>query len=137
MDSEQGVPPSITKVANVILAGAGMLCILALGYVVYYYAWTRQRVLTGWAAIFLYYICPTLFAALLFATRRLTARWKVRVALVVSSTFVMLYLSEVLLTIIFAMPSVKQHAHKQVRAAAANARGIPFDTRTPLQVADN
>src|SRR5262249_49715558 len=29
------------------------------------------------------------------------------------------------------------HAHKQVRAAAANARGIPFDTRTPLQVADN
>src|SRR5262249_12959712 len=137
MESEQAIPQSITRIATVILAGAGTLSIVALGYVVYYYAWTRQRVLSGWPSVFLYYICPTVFAALLFATLRLGARWKVRAALALSSTFVMLYLSEALLTVVLTMPSMQRQVKNQGRAAAAKARGIPFDARTPLQVADD
>jgi hypothetical protein len=137
MDNERAVPPPITTIATVILAGAGTLCLLALGYFVYFYAWTRQRVLTGWAAVFLYYVCPPVFAALLFAALRLSARRKVRVALMLSSTVLMFYLSEALLTVPFAMPSVQQRMRQRVRATAVRARGIPFDTRTPQQVTDD
>ena len=127
----------LPKFANIVLAGGGLLCVLALLYFVYYYAWTGQRQFTSRMGVLPYYISPALLAILLFASLRIRKSRRINLALVLFSSGVSIYALESLLTVWSNLPSVGQDLERMNRAAAANALGIEFDTRTKTQVVDD
>jgi hypothetical protein len=130
VSTEGHLPAKAALLANVVLAAAGSLCLLALAYFVYNYAWTGERHLTGLAAVFQYYVCPALLALLFFAALRLPESTKVRLALMACSTGISVYMLEIALTVWFNVPSVAQNTRLKILAASAKSQGLSFDTRS-------
>jgi hypothetical protein len=135
--SDERVQATVATAAQLILAASGSICVLALFYFVYRYGWSAERHLSSWSSVFVYYGCPTLFAALFFASLRLPDAARVRLALLTCSTVISLYAAEALLTVWIEMPSVVQRTRLNVLAAPNHARGLPFDMRSPQQVVDD
>jgi hypothetical protein len=128
---------SAARVINTALAGAGTICLVALCYFVYYYGWSGQRQITSRSAILLYYVLPALLAILCFASLRLSAARKVTLAVLLCTTGVSLYTAEIFLALWSSLPSVMESEKRQMRASAAKAAGIKFDTRSREQVVDD
>jgi hypothetical protein len=123
--------------ANIILAGAGAVCLLALAYFVYYYAWTGQRQFTGWTGALLYYVSPALLAALCFASLRLSALHKINLAFFLCSAGLSVCALETLLTLWSSLPSVMEQEQRQMKARAAQALGADFDSRSREQFVED
>jgi hypothetical protein len=122
-------------VATIILASSGTVCLLAWFYLLYAYGWMDRRRIADWQGTLLYYVFPAALAALLFASLRLRASHRINVALVLCSMATVLYPLEFGLSVWLSLPSVRAAEDRRVRAAAARARGLDFDTRSRLAVA--
>jgi hypothetical protein len=127
---------SAAKVTNTALAGAGTICLFALCYFIYYYGWTGQRQITR-SAVLLYYVLPVLLAILCFVSLRLSAARKVNLAVLICSAGVSLYSLEIFLALWSSLPSVMESEKRQMRASAAKAAGVEFDSRTREQVVND
>lgn len=137
MTKEEKLLAKGATLANIILTGAGVVCLLALSYFVYYYAWTGQRQFTSWAGVLLYYVSPALLAILLFASLRLSVSRKINLALFLCSAGAAIYAVETLLAVWFHLPSVIIDQIYQSRIESALAQGIDFDTRSKRQMVDD
>ena len=83
-----------TAVANVGLAVAGALAGCAFLYFLYHYGWVRDRQFSSAYYIVVYYVLPLAAALLLFASLRLPADRKINLFLLVATSTVALYGSE-------------------------------------------
>jgi len=86
-------------VANVILAGGGLFCLLCLLYVVHRYGLTGQGQFVSDAGPLVYYLVPGVSSVLLFGSLLLSPSIKVGLALVLSSTAISLYSVELVLQV--------------------------------------
>lgn len=125
------------RLANIILALGGVVCLLALMYFVYYYAWTRQRQFTSWAGVLLYYVTPALMTIVFFASLRLRASPKINLALLACSAGIGFYAVEVQLTLWFSLPSVRDNLASRERKQIAKTLGLEFDGRTKHQLVED
>ena len=67
-------------IANIILGGGGVASLLALLYFFYHYGWTGERKFDSPLGVVLYYLVPAGVAALLFASLKLKADYKINLA---------------------------------------------------------
>jgi hypothetical protein len=65
------------RLANIILAGSALVCLVALSYFVYQYGWTGQRQFMSVGDVVVYYLVPAGLAILLLASLRLAPARKV------------------------------------------------------------
>jgi hypothetical protein len=103
------------RLADIVLAGGGVVCLLAFFYFVYWYVWTHQREFTGAAGIIIGIVLPGVLASALFASLRFRPACKVTLAILCISSVVSVYSSELLLL-------------------ASRKFSAQFDTRTRLEV---
>lgn len=111
------VQPSIrtARLADIVLAGGGVVCLLAFFYFVYWYVWTHEREFTGAAGIIIGIVLPGVLASALFASLRFRAASRVTLAIFCISSLFSIYSLELLLV-------------------ASQKFGAHFDTRTKLEV---
>jgi lysophospholipase L1-like esterase len=105
----------LSRVANFILGGGGVFCVLAWLYFAYNYWWAKTRLLTNPVGMATYYVLPAILAILLFASLRLKSAYKINVALSCLSLVAAIYAIEILL------PTI------------GYTFGVELDTRTLLQ----
>ncbi len=121
-------------IANTILAGAGLACLLVLAYFVYHYGWAQDRTFSSWVGVLLYYGAPAAGAIALFSSLRLRPEAKVNLAFLLCSTVFCVYLLEVALTVWGGLPSVMNAADRREIVAAARASGVDYDRRSKSEV---
>jgi len=130
--SDKGLLEQATRVANIILGGTGVVCLLVLFYFLYHYSLTGKRQFTSSVGMIVYYIFPAFLAGLLLASLRLSPSHKMNLSLFVASSVVSIYALELLLS-----PSdiIDEHARKSQELAKQFGR--TFDTRTRLEVVND
>ena len=134
MKNDKFLAKAVT-VANVILAGAGLVSLLVLFYCIYYYGWTGQRTLTSPVGIAMYYVLPMSVAVLLFGSLRLKSSYRITLAISCLLLTASAYGLEVFLQRSDATPSLSQigamPANEKSKMAAKLAKqfGIDIDTR--------
>jgi hypothetical protein len=122
-------------VANVVLAGAGLVCLFALFYCIYYHGGTGQRAFTSPVGITLYYVLPMSVAVLFFGSLRLKSSYRITLAIACLLLTGSAYGLEVFLQRSDATPSLSQiramPANEKTKMAAKVAKqfGIDIDTR--------
>ena len=111
------VQPSIrtARLADIVLAGGGVVCLLAFFYFVYWYVWTHEREFTGAAGIIAGIVLPGVLASALFASLRFRAAYRVTLTIFCISSLFSIYRLELLLV-------------------ASRKFGAHFHTRTRLEV---
>src|SRR5438445_3695227 len=112
--------------ANIVLVSAGVVCLLALSYFAYHYAWTRDRQFASWVGVLLYYVFPALLAASSFVSLRLRVPLKLSLALLLCSASASIIALETLLNLWFNLPSVIQSLDRKLRVQSAKAAGVDF-----------
>ena len=134
--------PKAVRAANVILAGGGLFCLLALVYVVYRYGLTGKGEFASEVGPWVYYLIPAVSSVLLFGGLRLSPSIKVNLALVLSSTAISLYSFELILEVVNRVrdrdretlwkPTTRQDMDELVRIA--RRAGATYDTRSKFEV---
>lgn len=127
----------LANAANIILIGAGVLCLLIFGYFFYYYSWTGERQFSNWLGGLVYYAVPAVSAISFLASTKLKPSLRIGLVLLMGSFTVCLYAVEILVTLWFNIPSVIQDLNRRHRGDLARASGIPFDTRSKHQVIED
>ena len=127
----------LAKIANIILGAGGILCLVVLAYLFYYYAWTEQRSFTSPVGAFVYFALPGLLAIALFVSLRLPASHRINIALFCSSVALTIYTIEVAMSLWFSLPSVRVSQYRRSLVEAANALGVKYDGRTRGDVIDD
>src|SRR5262249_44628467 len=123
------------RAVNVTLGGGGASCTLVLFYFVYHYNWIRDRVFTSPTGITLYEVFPAVLAALLLASLRLRPSHKIKLALLLFSTGVSIYIVELSLRLSNATPGFELSPKSAVEMQQiAKAFGVDFDTRRRSEV---
>ncbi len=117
------------RFANLIIGGALFCCVVTLLYFLYYYHWTHERYFTSLVGPVLSYILPATSATLLLVALRLRPSYRINLALLLLSLGVATYAVE--LGLAFTMRTIDEQV---VLATAARALGVPFDTRSKLEV---
>ena len=119
------------KVANGILIGEGLVCLLLLVYCIYYYGWRGERSFSSPVGPILFYGLPAIIASLSFAALRLRPSYRINLVLFTVSMNVLVLATELLLPF-----SYDTHFDKEThdRVHAARAVGITFDTRNSQEV---
>ncbi|MFY9585830.1 MAG: hypothetical protein WAT66_00085 [Actinomycetota bacterium] len=105
----------IARLADIVLVGGGVVCLLAFFYFVYWYDWTREREFTGVAGIILQIVLPAVLASALFASLRFGPTYRATLAIFCISSLFSIYSLELLLL-------------------AFRKLGAHFDTRERLEV---
>jgi hypothetical protein len=135
MISENRLLAKGAGVANIILCGLGLFCIMVSLYYIYYYSWTRERQFTGPTGIILYEAFPIVVAFLLFTSLRWRPSRKIKLAFLLFSTGVSIYIVEVVLSMVNTETSVsfwdKPPREKQ---QIAKRFGVDFDARSKHEV---
>jgi PAS domain S-box-containing protein len=121
---------ALTKIANIILAGGGVFCFLVFAYFVYHYSWTGERYFTSSWGILVYYVLPVILAGFLFASIKLPAAQKIRVAFFLCAMSLPFYIIELW----FSLPFSPASSERSIRAKAAKKFGVAFDSRSIPQV---
>jgi len=129
-------------VANVILAGGGLFCLLCLLYVVHRYGLTGQGQFVSDAGPLVYYLVPGVSSVLLFGSLLLSPSIKVGLALVLSSTAISLYSVELVLQVVNHLrvqdqrtlwtPTTQDDLDELVKIA--RKEGVTYDTRNTFEV---
>jgi lysophospholipase L1-like esterase len=130
------------NVANIILAGGGVVSLLALLYFFYHYGWTGERKFDSSMGVVLYYLVPAGVAGLLFASLKLKARYKINLAILSVSLAASVLGVELILEL--ANVSAPELAVWQVQGQSkekkqrtrefARQYGVDFDTRDGNEV---
>ena len=134
----------LPKIANLILAGGGVVCLLAWFYVIYHYDWTGHRQFASRMGAILYHGLTAGSAALLLGALRLRSAYKINLALSVLSIGVSVYTAELLLGLFIPTRSGpggtlwgSGHFNAETKreiAALAKKSGIEFDFRSRAEV---
>lgn len=134
----------LTKIANIVLAGGALVCILTLFFFLYQYAWTEQRQFTTPMSGALYYVLPTALAGFLINSLRFKAASKVNIVLLCISLASTAYATELFLGLFGlgvsgpakpVMTRLAESTDKQKDAAALTKKfGIVVDARSPGEV---
>jgi len=133
------IPERALRLANVVLSGGALLCVLLLVYFS-----TEKKHLAGPSSIAVYYVLPAAMAVLLLAFSRLKQAYqayKVNLAIACLSTAISIYAVELFLAVsnleIFPpgpIFEVRNQAQKDAVVKLAKRFGVDFDTRSKLQV---
>jgi lysophospholipase L1-like esterase len=127
----------VAKFADGALVGGGVLCLLVLSYLAYYYDWTGQRSLTSSVVEFVYFALPGMLAIALLACLGLRASHRINVVLCLCSVAFALYATEALITLWLSLPSVKTSQDIERRIQAAAIQGVKYDRRTKREVVND
>ena len=131
----------LSAIANNVLRGSLIVCILALLYFLYHYAWTKERHFDGFIGPVLHYFLPAFLAVLFIACLRSSPGFKIKFTAAWVLTCVSIYSIELMLA--FTNPNFfpteptiwiersKQELKENVVAAAQY--GLDFDTRSRLE----
>jgi hypothetical protein len=128
----------ITAAAHLVLAGGGLLSLIALVYFFYHYGLIGDRHFASAIGPIVYYALPAVVSLLLFSSLLLQPTVKEKLALLLFSTALCLVCAEFVLEALkpkqttLWTPSTKQDIDKLVRLA--RQFGVEYDTRTQLQV---
>lgn len=141
MTKQEKFISSAAKVANVGLAGAGGVSLLALLYVFYRYTWTRQNQFASPMGAMLYHVIPAALACLLFASLRLKPVHKITLAIFGLSLIASLYMGELLLGFIHTGPRkpvmsilmISNDKHKEA-SKLSKQFGVKIDTRDSEEI---
>jgi hypothetical protein len=125
----------VATIANVVLTGSGIFCLILLVYSLAPFRWPRERDVANLALMLLQYIFPALLAGLCFAALRLRPSYRINCALLLLSIGTSIYMGETLMGIWFSLPSVRAELEQTERAETAKRLGVAFDTRSKLEVA--
>jgi PAS domain S-box-containing protein len=131
----------LAKVANIVLVGGGIFCLILLLEVFYYYAWTRERQFASAIGIVAYCVFPTILAILCFTVLFLRSAYKINVVLFCLSISIPVYGVEAFLTFSMVFPhgpifgsQIKTQRQKDAVVQLAKQFGVNFDTRSKLEV---
>ncbi len=127
----------LAKIANIVLSAGGILCLVVLAYLFYYYAWTEQRSFTSTVGAFVYFAVPGLLAIAFFVSLRLPASHRINIVLCCASVALTIYTIEVTMALWFSLPSVQVSQYHRSLTEAANALGVKYDGRTRAEVIDD
>jgi hypothetical protein len=122
-------------VANMVLAGSGIICLVLLSYSLYRYDWARDREFTRFVGHLLYHVFLVLLAGGCFASLRWRPALKIKLALLLFATGASTYAVETGLTFI-GLTFIAEQAVRE-RAKTAKEWGVTFDRRSRLEVAHN
>jgi len=130
------------NVASIVLGGGCVASLLALLYFLYHYSWTRERKFDSPMGVVLYYLVPAGVAALFFASLKLTARYKINLAILSVSLAasaigveVFLQLSSPLAPKLAVWQVQGQSEEKKQRTREfARQYGVDFDTRDAIEI---
>ena len=140
MATERKIPAAVDSLARFILAGGGVVCLLALAYFAYHYGWTGERQFSNWAGVALYYMLPAAAAVALFSGARMKPAYRLNTALILASFAMCVYLGEIGLTVSKSLrkdPAVKP-GFTQAQAQELGQRfGVNIDMRDGLEVVDD
>ena len=91
--------PSIgtVRLADVVLAGGGVVCLLVWLYFVYWYVWTGEREFSSAAGIIIYILVPGILATAFFAFLRCRPSYRASIAIFCISSLLSIYSLELLL----------------------------------------
>jgi PAS domain S-box-containing protein len=133
-----------TKIANIVVASGGFLCLLAFFYFTYYYGWNVKRDFSHPVDLVLYWVFPAVLTTLLFGFLRWSPESKVKAAIVCVSVAVSVGLLELLLAVsdlrLFGPaptlwgPTELEGRDKEDIVALAKRTGIDFDRRRKVEV---
>jgi hypothetical protein len=129
ISDNKGILKNTRGVADVILAGEGLLCLIVLFYCIYYYSWTHARPFSS--PIVLFYGFLVIMAGLLFGALRFCSSYKLNCVLLLISIEVSIVAAELLLPFV---NNVLVHAETERVLNAAAAAGVIFDTRGKREV---
>jgi hypothetical protein len=127
-------------VANIVLAGGAIFCLVLLFYSLYRYNWAHDRDFTRLVGIFLYHFFLAVLAGLCLASFRLSPALKVKLALALLSTGASIYALETILamgTLWYSLPSVMAETEVKKRAKKSKELGVEFDIRSRLEVVND
>jgi hypothetical protein len=128
----------LTVVADLLLAGGGLAWLIALVYLLHRADWLAEQQHTITIGSVIRYGGPALMSALLFGCLLLRPRLRENLALLLFSTGVALYGSEIVLQNLrpgnstLWTPNSRAHLNELVKLA--REFGVEYDTRTQLQV---
>jgi len=132
MRNEERILEKAATVANVILAGGGLVCLSAWLYFIYNHGGIAQK----GAGRIVYYVLPALFAILFLAAMRLRPSHRVNLVLCGLAVGGAIYGAELFLN--FTSAGViwgnEVQRRKSEIVKLAKRSGIEFDTRTKLEV---
>jgi hypothetical protein len=133
----------VERIANLILGGGFVSCIVLLLYVVYQYGWTGDREFSSPVGILVYYGVPAALATLFFGFLQLQRDYKINLAVVSVSTALSMYGAEVFLTFwssavspprpLMAPSTVRNQREKDAVVELVKQSGVEFDTRSKLE----
>lgn len=127
----------VARLADVVVATSGVVCLLVLSYFLYFYSWTGLRQFRSPSGPYIYYGVPALVTILLFAALKLSRRQRINVALCLCSVSFSIYAVEFLITLWFNLPSAWLRDTTAASIKAAKAQGISFDARTKSEVVND
>jgi hypothetical protein len=128
------------KFANLVLAGGGVLCVLMLFYLIYYYGLTGRRSFTSQAGLVLYYGLPALLAGTMFASLRLETFKKISLSLFLLSIGLSIHAANIFLALSDARMRTANRTlwfrpgDVEDIVELAKEHGVTFDARNKLQV---
>jgi hypothetical protein len=133
-----------TRIANIILAGGGVLWIFVFLYFLYHYGWLKDRRFTDSSGVVLYYLLPVGLAILLIASLKLKPAHRVNLAILYLSITASFYLAESFLCLTGStlskskrpvMFDIRDSEEKQKEAAELTKKfGVEIDTRESQEV---
>ena len=130
----------LARFASIVLAGGGVLCVLMLFYSIYHYGLTGRRSFTSPTGMVLYYGVPALLAGALFASLRLEALKRITLALLLLSIGLSIHAANLFLALADARMTTAnrtlwlREGDVEDIVELAKEHGVPFDTRSKLQV---
>jgi hypothetical protein len=130
----------LARFASIVLAGAGILCVLVLFYSIYHYGLTGRRSFTSPMGMLLYYGVPALLAGALFASLRLEPFKRISLALLLLSVGLSIHAANLFLALTDARIMAANRTlwlrpgDVEDIFQLAREHGVKFDTRSKLQV---
>jgi hypothetical protein len=135
-------------IANIFLAGGGVVSVLTLFYCLYQYRWSGHRLFASSMGTAAYIGLPALAGGLFLAALSLKPAQKLRVVLVALAVTASMYSVELFLEMTYSAPPIgsgglpvmnvlevsAQKQREQMAAQLTRTFGVAIDTRTRLQV---
>jgi hypothetical protein len=142
MKNQERFLATANKIAGGVLAGGGILALLALSYSLYFYAWSGARQVTNTTGALLYYGVPAGLALVLFLSLRLKTSYRINFAILFVSLGASIYGTELVLELSdpgprgrFAMHILRDTDNKKAYAAKLTKQfGVEIDTRDMREV---
>jgi PAS domain S-box-containing protein len=133
---------SLSKFANIILAGAAFLCLLLFTKFIYEYGWTARKAFSTSVFMVVYWVVPAILASIFFGLLQRSRELRMNVALLCVSITASIYAVETLLSFYTSLYSDRSatlwagHHQKQMKEVVelAKAYGVDFDTRSKASV---